>query len=128
MKSSLNFIIWMVLGFSAFNSVHADGVGDLSASSMIDSLKANGYLEHAEVLSDIVDIRETTCSEKVDYEDAKYIITKDQNFKLLINKVVKEQNEYLENPLGRDYIIRGYIESREYINDLKQKYSCGYFL
>lgn len=95
-----------------------------SAYSVIDFLKSNGYIEHAEVLSDIVAIRETTYSERVGYDDAEYIITKDKNFKLIINKVVKEQSEYLDNPLGRDYIIRGYIESREYINDLKQKYSC----
>ncbi len=120
--------ILIVLFWSALNSAHAvEGKID-SAYSVIDFLKSNGYIEHAEVLSDIVAMRETTCSERVGYDDAEYIITKDKNFKLIINKVVKEQSEYLDNPLGRDYIIRGYIESREYINDLKQKYSCGDFL
>lgn len=120
--------ILIVLFWSALNSAYAvEGKID-SAYSVIDFLKSNGYIEHAEVLSDIVAMRETTCSERVGYDDAEYIITKDKNFKLIINKVVKDQNEYLDNPLGRDYIIRGYIESREYINDLKQKYSCGDFL
>ncbi|MEL5514330.1 hypothetical protein PTR77_18640 [Serratia bockelmannii] len=128
MKSSFKFIVLIVLSFSSLNFAYADGVEELSALSIIDSLKSNGYLEHAEVLSDIVDVREKTCAEKVDYDAAEYIITKDKNLKLIIDKVVEEQNEYLDNPLGRDYIIRGYIESREYINDLKQKYSCGDFL
>lgn len=88
MYSRITILIIVIL--SALNAAHADSDEDFSALSIIDLLKSNGYLEHAAVLSDIVDVRKTTCSEKVDYEDAKYIITKDQNFKLIINKVVKE--------------------------------------
>ncbi|MGL1813910.1 UNVERIFIED_CONTAM: hypothetical protein GPA08_22195 [Serratia marcescens] len=71
MKVSFKFIILIVLGFSSLNSAYADGVEVLSALFIIDSLKSNGYLEHAEVLSDIVDVRKKTCAEKVDYDAAE---------------------------------------------------------
>lgn len=65
MKSSFKFIVLIVLGFSSLNFAYADGVEELSALSIIDSLKSNGYLEHAEVLSDIVDVREKLVQRKL---------------------------------------------------------------